>query len=242
MTKNPIPLLRIPADAHAIFKSRPNRYLAVVDIDEPQIMLNEKTHVHDPGRLTELLFPGNELLLQHKPGEHRKTQWDVTAAKFEGNWILIHSGFHRMIVEELFQNPAVCPFPNLKNIQAEVTYGHSRLDFQLTDKENKKIWVETKGCTLARDKIALFPDAPTKRGAKHIQSLIELTRNGDQTAIIILVFRKDAGHFAPNRETDPEFTDLFYQAIDEGVEVFPLLLEYENSFISYLGRIPIYST
>ena len=106
--------------------------------------------------------------------------------------------------------------------------------------DGKKIWVEVKGCTLAVDGVALFPDAPTKRGTRHLCHLMEAKEGGAESAILILVFRPDARCFAPNSETDPEFSKTFFSAIDAGVEVYPILFQYKDSIVHYLGKIPLY--
>ena len=93
------PLIEIPFDAEATFKSRPNRFLGLVDIISYQVTNNIKVHIHDPGRLTDLLYAGSKVLLRKAKTTNRKTAWDLVAANYNGNWILTHSGFHRQIME-----------------------------------------------------------------------------------------------------------------------------------------------
>jgi len=236
-----MPVMKIPWDVKATFKSRPNRFLGIVDIPSPKKdrKRNVKVHVHDPGRLEELLYPGNQVLVKKATNKNRKTGWDVIAAFYEGDWILTHSGYHREIAEWVLNNPKVSPFGKVKSIIPEVKSGKSRLDFLLEKKNGKKIWVEVKGCTLARDGMALFPDAPTERGRRHIETLIKLKKKGDDAAIIILIFRSDAKCFAPNVETDPNFFNIFFKAIDIGVQVYPLVFEFENRALYYFNKVPI---
>ncbi len=200
---------------------------------------NVKVHVHDPGRLKELLYPGNQVLLKRMANTNRKTKWDVIAAFCDGEWILVISGYHREIAEWVIKNEEINPFGKLGKIKAEVKFGHSRLDFLLEKDDGNEIWVEVKGCTLAVDGVALFPDAPTKRGTRHLRHLMEAKEGGAESAILILVFRPDARCFAPNVETDPEFSRVFYEAVDVGVEVYPLLFQYKNKIINYIGKIPV---
>jgi sugar fermentation stimulation protein A len=236
-----IPVMEIPYDAKATFISRPNRFLGIVDITTPKKnrRKNEKVHVHDPGRLKELLYAGNKVLLRRAKGTGRKTKWDLIAAMYDKIWILVHSGFHREIAEWVLGNKKVSPFKNVKEIKPEAKFGKSRLDFLLTKKNKKKVWVEVKGCTLAVDGVALFPDAPTIRGTRHVRHLIEAKKKGDEAAIIILVFRGDAKCFAPYAETDPEFAKTFFGALEVGVEVHPLKFSYKDKVISYVGEIPV---
>jgi sugar fermentation stimulation protein A len=236
-----IPVMKIHWDTKATFRSRPNRFLGIVDITSPKKnrKKKEKVHVHDPGRLNELLYPGNKVLLRKTSNPNRKTKWDLIAAMYDDQWVLVHSGFHREIAEWVIGNEKVSPFKKVKDIKPEVKFGKSRLDFLLTKKNGKKIWVEVKGCTLAVDDVALFPDAPTIRGSRHVRHLIEAKEKGDEAAIIILVFRQDARCFAPHAETDPDFSKAFYSAFEVGVEVHPLKFSYKDGVVNYIGEIPV---
>ncbi len=232
-------LIQIPPDAEAIFKTRPNRYLGIVDIISPQIQHNVMVHIHDPGRLKELLYSGNKVLLRSVPGAHRKTQWDVLAARYDTQWVLIHSGYHRQIAEQILTNPEIMPYPDVKKYRAEVRLNDSRMDFWLALQNGKQVWVEVKGCTLSQNRLALFPDAPTKRGAKHLKTLIERKTDGFEAAVVILIFRTDADCFRPNQETDQDFSFLFYQAIKMGVEIHPYILSYFGNNIYFHRKISI---
>lgn len=229
-------LLKLPWDTEAILRDRPNRYLALVDLPtQPGV----KAHVHDPGRLTELLYPGNKVLLKHVPAAHRKTEWDVLAARHADQWVLVHSGHHRKIADALLNRPDLSPFPAPARLRAEVRHQESRIDFLLENPGGEKTWIEVKGCTLAVDKIALFPDAPTVRGSKHLQTLINLRASGQDAAILILIFRRDAECFRSHHETDPAFAEHFQQARRVGVAVHPVVLEYTDGEIRFVRPIDV---
>lgn len=236
-----IPVMEIPWDAKGTFRSRPNRFLGIVDITSPKKdqKKKEKVHVHDPGRLKELLYSKNKVLLRKASNPNRKTKWDIIAARYDNQWVLVHSGFHREIAEWVICNKKVSPFKNFKDIKPEAKFGKSRLDFQLTKKNGRKIWVEVKGCTLAVDGVALFPDAPTLRGTRHVRHLIEAKEKGEEAAIVILVFRQDTKCFAPHAETDLDFAKTFYTALEVGVEVHPLKFSYIDGVINYIGKISV---
>ena len=92
---------------------------------------------------------------------------------------------------------------------------------------------------MAKEGMALFPDAPTKRGARHIRHLMEAKKKKDESAMIILVFRPDTRCFAPNWETDVEFAKIFYKAVDFGVSVYPLVFGYHEDYLHYIKKIPL---
>jgi len=239
----PVPLFELPWDVEAIFISRPNRFLGIVDITAPDgtSIANEKVHVHDPGRLEELLYLGNRVLLKRATGKYRKTAWDVIAARCGRRWVLVHSGYHRRIAEAVLGNCDISPFGKLKNIKAEVKMGQSRLDFLLTRENGTNIVLEVKGCTLTQGGVALFPDAPTEGGRRHLETLTELKKSGMDASLLILVLGPDSTCFSPNVQTDPAFSESFEKAVGAGVEIYPLVFSYDGRKFSYMKKIPLCS-
>ena len=227
-------LLEIKHDKTGKFISRPNRYLAEVEIDGNI----ELVHVHDPGRLKELLIPGAEVYIKRAANPARKTRWDLIAVENNGETVLLNSAYHRYIAEAYLKNFAVSEFGVYDYIKPEAKYKDSRLDFYM-EKGKEKIWLEVKGCTLTIGKAAMFPDAPTKRGLKHLRELEELSRE-NKAAILILIFRKSE-YFMPNFETDPEFSEKLIEISQNGVGVYPIQLEFTDGKIFYRGIIPLCS-
>ncbi|TQD29226.1 DNA/RNA nuclease SfsA [Methanolobus vulcani] len=228
----------IQTDTEGILIERPNRFLAIVEIDVNGSKSQEKVHVHDPGRLIDILYPGNCVLLRKASNPKRKTGWDMIAGRIGEEWILINSAFHRQISQWILENRIIDKFRNIDNIIPEQRFGDSRLDF-LLEEDRKKTWVEVKGCTLAENNVAVFPDAPTTRGKRHLEELIRAVDEGNDAAIIILVFRSDAKCFAPNRKIDIDFTETMIKAVEKGVMIFPLQFIFENNNIYYLSQIPL---
>ena len=233
------PLFEIPWDSEAVFMERPNRFLAICRVDgNPDPV---RVHVRDPGRLKELLFPGNRLLLKRAKGKSRKTSWDlVSALSRDGrSWVLVNSGFHTRIASAIFEDEDISPFRGVCGIKREVKLKKSRLDFLLTLESFERIYVEVKGCTLERSNVALFPDAPTERGKRHLEELIAIRQErGERSAVCFLIFCPDVKCFSPNWNTDREFSRTFYEAIKRGVECYPFLLEYKKGMVNFLGQIP----
>ena len=235
-------LIHIPWDQKAELSERPNRFLAIAKPlrHEPRKTWDIiKAHVHDPGRLGELLFPGNEILLRYAARAGRKTDWDLVAAKKGNEWILVNSGFHSAITEAILKNRHISPFGPLGALRSEVKYGSSRLDFLISTPEDEKIYIEVKGCTLVRENTALFPDAPTIRGRRHLEELMSIIRQGCRAAVIFLIFGAGSRTFRANGETDRHFAETLYLAHTMGVEIYPLVLEYREDIIWYKSEIPI---
>ncbi len=234
-----VPLMEIPWDRAATFEERANKFLGMVRIETEGARGTVPVHVHDPGRLAEILYRGNSVLLRRTRGRGRKTGWDVVAGRLEAEWVFVHSGYHSKIAERIILNPAISPFSRVVCAKPEVRRGDSRLDFLVTKGGGARVWVEVKSCTLAVDGVALFPDAPTARGRRHLRDLVPLRKNGERAALLVLVFRCEAERFAPNQGTDSTYASLFYEAMRHGVEVYPLVLAYQDSVIHYLRRISV---
>ncbi len=223
-------LLVIPNTEPAVFISRPNRFLLNAELPSKEIV---QVHVPDPGRLKELLYSGNDLLIipaTKTKGSIRKTKWSLVAAKDSTGWILVNTSFHSKIAHELFSSNN-SPIKSVKTIQSEVKSpsGKSRFDFLL----NENIWVEVKGCTLKIGKEALFPDAPTTRGLKHIKELTEMAQNGIHSAVVFLIFVREVDYFTANKETDPNFALALRTAKENGVEIYPVQLNFDGKHVTY---------
>ncbi len=223
-------IFTLPYDSKGIFLERPNRFLGKVLINDKE----ELVHIHDPGRLSELLYKGNEVLLKKYNKEKRKTKWELIGAKYKGNWIFTNSKFHRIISQRILEDPAISPFGRVDEIKAEVKIGKSRIDYLLI-KNKKRIWVEVKGCTLEENNIALFPDAPTIRGRRHVEELKNMIYKGDDASLLILVFHPHVKCFAPNEKKDEKFAESYWNAINNGLRVYPSLLQYDGRNIIFKG-------
>jgi len=123
-------------------------------------------------------------------------------------------------------------------VRREVAYDHSRLDFQLSGPEGI-CWVETKSVTLVEKGTALFPDAPTSRGRRHLEILIELKEKGHQAAVVFVIQRPDALLFAPHREADPDFTNALNKAAVAGITVRAFTCRVSLTEIAIAGEIPV---
>ena len=223
-------LAEIPGGEEAVFLERPNRFLLIALRSSGEKV---KVHVPDPGRLHELLFPGNRILILPAGGSRRKTAWSLLgAAGSDREWVLTNTTYHRQIAAKLFTSP-FSPFGIAESVRAEVKSpsGRSRFDFFL----GGELWVEVKGCTLKMNDLALFPDAPTARGRKHVLELSEMSRGGIRTAVVFLVFVQGVRCFTVNRYTDPAFGEALDIAVRSGVAVECVQLLFNGSSVEYKG-------
>lgn len=221
-------IYKVDIDETAKFIDRPNRFTATLELNSGEIV---SAHVHDSGRIKELLFPGNTILIRKaKNIENRKTLWDVIAAYSDDNEeILLNSSIHRYITDNFFKDSEISCFGKYDFIKPEIKYGNSRLDY-LIEKNGEKIYIETKGVSLSIDGVATFPDAPSVRATKHLKELMEIKKSGYRAAVVLIVLR-DSNFFIPNYDTDPIFYETFYEALNAGVEIYPIQFYFSNGDI-----------
>jgi sugar fermentation stimulation protein len=202
-----------PALKKARFVERINRFLASVEIDGKQ----ENAHVPSSGRLRELLMQGAEVWVQPASNPDRRTRWSIRAVRAEnGTLVSIDTGVTNKLVKSALQRGLIEPFDDCSKVQPEARYHNSRLDFQL-DCHGAQAWIEVKSVTLVVDGVALFPDAPTERGRKHLSELERIASAGGSASVIFIIQRNDAHQFAPNRGQDPEFASALVKAAQAGV-------------------------
>ncbi|MBE6899783.1 MAG: DNA/RNA nuclease SfsA [Ruminococcaceae bacterium] len=194
------------------FKSRPNRFIAHVEIDGNE----EICHVMNTGRMKELLLPDAEVFLCPAKNPERKTKFDLIGVRrSDGEIINIDSIAPNKVAGEYIKTL----FPGAKLVKPETFFEKSRFDFYIEDNSDK-IFLEVKGVTLNIEGEARFPDAPTERGAKHLYELIEAKHKGFRACILFVIAMKSCFSFAPNSETDPKFAKALFEAYENGVEIF----------------------
>ena len=197
-----------------VFRSRPNRFIAKVEIRG-----NEETvHVKNTGRCRELLPAGAEVWCQEHDSPKRKTKFDL---------ITVRKG-HRLInMDSQAPNAAAAEWlasgglGQLEQLRRETVRGDSRFDFSFI-KEGKLCYLEVKGVTLERDGICAFPDAPTERGVRHLKGLTQLVKEGCGAYVLFVIQMADVKYLHPNDATDPAFGAALREAAENGVRVLAM--------------------
>lgn len=193
----------------AEFVSRTNRFIAVCEVDGEEVVC----HVKNTGRLKELLIKGAVVYLEESSNPERKTKYDLVAVEKDGQLFNIDSYAPNVAAGEFLRTK----FSDF-SVRAEVKKGNSRFDFYM-ENESRKIFVEVKGVTLIKDGIALFPDAPTTRGVKHITELVECVKDGYEAYVLFVIQTENVLSFSPNDETHKEFGDVLRKAEAAGVKI-----------------------
>ncbi len=197
------------------FISRPNRFIAHVEIDG-QI---EVAHVKNTGRCKELLTDRAKVYLQEFDTKTRKTKYDLISVYKNDILINMDSQAPNNVVGEYLEKGYL--IPEITYIKREQKYGDSRFDYYIEAGE-RRIFAEVKGVTLEEDGQVRFPDAPTERGIKHIYHLIEAMKEGYEAYIIFVIQLKGAKYFSPNDMTQPQFGKALREAQKAGVNIIAL--------------------
>ncbi len=194
------------------FLSRPNRFIAYVDIGGK----TEKVHVKNTGRCKELLTGQAVVYLEKSSNGKRATAYDLVAVKKGERMINMDSyAPNRAVGEWLWKKEL---FPTLQGVWAEKTYEKSRFDFYVETAE-ERIFLEVKGVTLERENAAYFPDAPSERAVKHVEELVKAKKEGYGAYLVFVVQMQGVDFFSPNRETHPAFARALWHAKQEGVGI-----------------------
>lgn len=236
-----IKLMDIPRRIiEGIFLERPNKFVVIVKVDKKKL----HCHLTDTGRLIKLLIPGNRILIREKSvSAKRKTRCEVLAAMDleSREWILINPSMHSDIVEEIIRRQLVKDLTGYSIVKREFYYGNSRIDFLLKPEQGKYALLEVKGCTLFENNIGYYPDAPTKRGTRHLSELIAALQEGYESYLFLLVPRL-VREVRPNWRIDPIFSQKMLEAYSSGVKMLASSIQLRNNAIYFVKQLQVNPT
>ena len=187
------------------YLNRKNRFVMEFDHKGERI----SAYVPNTGRMTEFRFKGRPFYLA--PVKSKKFNYRVVATKYQNSYVILDTVKVNDIFDAILKKDILREFPNIKNVRREHTIGNSRFDFLLDCGKHKKL-IEIKSCTLCHNGVAMFPDAPTKRGRKHINQLHQLAEDGYETYIYYLVLNRNAEYFIPDFHIDYKYGKAFKKA------------------------------
>jgi len=210
-----------------IFKNRPNRFIAEVEVDGILV----EAHVPNTGRCKELLVPNAKVYLLPSDNPKRKTKFSLHFVLNNGVLVSLFSQQANEIVFNSIKGGKIKELQGYDVLQREKTVDNSRIDIYLGKNIDEELveecYVEVKGVTLIKDGLAQFPDAPTERGRKHLNELINLKERGYRAVVFFLIQHPNGNKFRPNWENDPKFAEVLNEAYNKGVEI--LVYKCENS-------------
>ncbi len=218
----------------AKFVRRVNRFLAVATIGGQEVGV----HVANSGRLRELFVPGAEVWLKPASGIGRKTAYDLALVMADGVLVSADARLPNALVAEAVAGGLLAGHEGAMRVTRESTFGESRFDL-LLESETERRYVEVKSCTLMENGVGLFPDSPTTRGAKHLNTLAEAVESGYRASVIFVAQRPDAIAFATNDDADPDLAEAFRDAVSRGVDAYAFNCRVTREEVVLDQRLPI---
>lgn len=200
------------------FVGRINRFMILVEVNYGEAY----AHLPNSGRLPTALHPGDIAYLRRVDGGvRRKSAYTIFATQHNGVFVIVDAQFSNFIARRAIELGLIEDLAGYAVAKENFRLDDSRLDFML-ERGSDRFYVEVKSVTHVIDGVALFPDAPTLRGKRHIRQLISLSSAGLRAGILFSVQRPDAALIRPNSDIDPEFAFLLKRAVESGVKVFTL--------------------
>jgi sugar fermentation stimulation protein A len=228
--------MKFPELVPATFVKRDNRFVASLRLENGSVTTG---FVPTTGRLTGVLKPGCRVwVARAQGGSGRKTPFDLVLSELEdGGLCCVKAINANYLFEEAVQLGRLDDFP-CSNLEKEVTYGRSRLDFRLTNGD-QRCWVEVKSVTYVENGVGMFPDAPTSRGEKHLQELAKLAAKGDRASVVFIAQRGDVHEFKAYEAIDPNFAQTLRAVSTQGVGVHAYCCNVSKNRIEIAGKVPV---
>ena len=208
--------------AHTLIRGtlikRYKRFLADVKLDSGEIIT---AHCTNSGTMKSCLEDKAEVYLSPVDDPNRKTKFTWEMIKINGDWVGINTGNPNKLVYEAIKLGHLNKLKGYNEVQREVTFGDSRFDV-MAKNDNETCFIEVKNVTLKEGNYALFPDAITSRGKKHLETLIKVKEQGIRAVMVYVIQRIDVEIFSTAKEIDPEYAKTLKLAFEKGVEIIPI--------------------
>jgi len=215
---------------------RYQRFLADVRLADGTVVT---AHCPNSGSMKGCNAPGSPVFLSRSDNPNRKLAYTWELVQANGGWAGINTGLPNRLVREGIEDGTIRELQGYGQIRPEVRYGtNSRIDLLLEGSE-RRCYVEVKNVTLVDGDRALFPDAVTERGQKHLRELMEVVRQGDRGVIFFVVQREDASTVGPADTIDPEYGRLLRLAVQHGVEAIAYRALVTPEEIRLTMRLPV---
>jgi len=220
---------------HGTLIKRYKRFLADVRLDDGSEVV---AHCTNSGSMKSCIEIGAEVFLTPVNDPKRKTKFTWEMIKINGDWIGINTGNPNKLAFEAIFAGTISGLEGYKSVRREVKYGDSRFDV-FAENESEKCFVEVKNVTMKKGRYALFPDAVTTRGQKHLKTLMEVKASGIRAVMLYIVQRSDVEIFAPATEIDPNYAEALKLSVNAGVEVIVMQAKVTPQKIELVKMLPV---
>ncbi len=203
---------------HGRLIKRYKRFLADVELDNGEIVL---AHTSNSGSMKSCLEEGAEVYLTYVDDPKRKTKYTWEMIRINNSWVGINTAIPNLLVFEAVKNQQIADLKGYSFVKREVKFDDSRFDV-FASNEKEECYIEVKNVSMKVDEYARFPDAVTVRGKKHLNTLMRVKKEGKRAVMIYVIQRTDVAKFAPAFDIDPEYAKSLKEAVENGVEVYPI--------------------
>jgi len=229
--------MRFPPLVRGTLLRRYKRFMADVELDDGTVVT---AHCANSGSMLDVAVPGRPVLLSHHDDGKRKLIYTWELIRLRTSWVGVNTALPNHLVAEAIAKGRIPELAGYADLRREVKYGaNSRIDILLQDPDRADAYVEVKNTTLARGRVARFPDAVTVRGQKHLGDLMAEVKRGHRAVLVFWVFRTDCDRFQPADDIDPRYGALLRQAVARGVEVMAVEARVDRRGATARGQLPI---
>jgi sugar fermentation stimulation protein A len=219
---------------HGTLIKRYKRFLADITLDNGEVVT---AHCTNSGSMKSCLEEGAEVFLSPVDNPKRKTRFTWEMIKLNGHWVGINTANPNQLVHEAILNKTIPGLDRYDRAIREVKFDESRLDI-FAENSEEQCAIEVKNVSMRDNDRALFPDAKTTRGLKHLHTLIRLKKEGMRAVMVYVIQRTDVSSFAPAKTIDADYAEGLKEAVANGVEVFPLQVNVTPTEIFILKLLP----
>ncbi len=229
-------MLLPPVRQSGILVKRYKRFLADIALEDGSILT---VHCPNSGSMRGCSTPGSPVIISKSDNLKRKYAWTLEMVQERGVWIGVNTSLTNRIVREALENGTIDDFGQITSVQAEVKVSAgSRLDF-LVQTAAGPVYIEVKNCSLVEGNIAMFPDAVTVRGTKHLRELERLCTAEVRAAVLFCIQRSDGICFRAAREIDPVYSDTLIEVQQKGVYVLAYRALVQPDSVTLTTRLPL---
>jgi len=219
---------------HGRLIKRYKRFLADITLDTREIIT---AHCTNSGTMKSCLEDNAEVYLTPVNDPKRKTKFTWEMIMINNDWIGVNTGNPNKLVFDAVKNGDIEKLKGYTEVKREVKFDDSRFDV-MAKNENETCFIEVKNVTLKEGNYALFPDAVTTRGKKHLETLIRVKQQGMRAVMLYIIQRMDVDIFAPAKEIDPTYAKTMKKAYEQGVEIIPMQANVSPEKIELVKELP----
>jgi sugar fermentation stimulation protein A len=216
---------------------RYKRFLADIELETKEIVI---AHCANTGSMRGCAMPGAPVWVSQSDNPKRKLKYTWELIQGADSMIGVNTQVPNKLVKASIENGLLAELKEYTKVKPEVkTSDHTRLDLLLESENGKRCYVEIKNCTLVEEGVAMFPDAVTTRGQKHLDELVRLKREGHRAVIFYLIQRMDARVFTPAAMIDKVYADKLKTAVENGVEIMTRDTFIDTGHIRLRSPVPV---